>query len=66
MSLNVKKVMNVLLFLSAINACICALKAFTDSHVSLWLFFVLLPALASFGVDFPSSHSLSVSEIHEV
>jgi hypothetical protein len=36
MSLNVKKDMNVFLFLTAINACIYALKAFTDSRVSLW------------------------------
>jgi hypothetical protein len=51
MSLNVKKAMNVLLFLTAMNACICALKSFTNSRISL--------------THLSSTHSLSVSKIHE-
>jgi hypothetical protein len=30
------KATNVFVFLTAINACICALEAFNDSRVSLW------------------------------
>jgi hypothetical protein len=40
--------MNVLLFLTAINAYICALKALIDSHVSLWSSYSTAARLASF------------------
>jgi hypothetical protein len=36
MSINIKKAMNLFLFLTVRNACICALKVFTNSHISLW------------------------------
>jgi hypothetical protein len=60
MSLNIKKAINLFLFLTVRNACICTLKVFTDFHVTLW--FSCSTALAYFILQFQllSSGNLAI------